>query len=241
MTTNYRFSLSNNNNILKLPTSLGIERITNMSFNNETLVEDQEKESTNNLWINHMAPPEVENFYWFNKRRKLFIDFNVDEALMEYERFILKWNMEDKGKKQEDREPIWIYLMNYGGDADLMFSMVDVISLSKTPVYTVNLGQCCSAAALIFLAGHKRFMLPGASMLLHQGSGEIQGDAGKVLDQAEAYKVILKRMNDFIRERTKINPRLLQKKKSNDWTIDAKFCIENGVCDRIVDSIDELV
>ena len=188
-----------------------------------------------------LPAPEVVNFYWFNNKRKLFIDFEVDDSMMEFERFILKWNIEDKDKAPEEREPIWIYLMNYGGDAHLMFAMVDIITVSKTPVYTVNLGQCSSAAAIIFLAGHKRFMMPGASVMIHRGSSAIEGDADKVLDQAASYKLMLDKMNKYILERTNISPRLLNKKRASDWEIDAKFCLENGVCDKIVESIDEII
>lgn len=188
-----------------------------------------------------LPAPELVNFYTFHKHRKLFIDFEIDDSTIEYEKFIINWNMEDKDKAPEEREPIWIYLMNYGGDAHLMFSMVDIIELSKTPVYTVNLGKCCSAAAIIFLAGHKRIMLPNSSVLLHQGSNEIQGDAGKVLDQAEAYKAMLDRMNKYIVKKTNISPRLLNKKRSSDWIIDAQFCLENGICDKIAETIEDII
>lgn len=213
-----------------------------MTVKNETidineLIEDVVKPAD----ASGLPDPEVVNFYWFNNRRKMFIDFEVDDSMMEFERFILKWNIEDKGKEPEKREPIWIYLMNYGGDAHLMFAMVDIIAMSKTPVYTVNLGQCASAAAIIFLAGHKRYMMPGATMLIHRGSGAIEGDADKVLDQAASYKAMLDKMNKYILERTNISPRMLSRKRASDWEIDAQFCIENGVCDKIIESIDDII
>lgn len=87
-----------------------------------------------------------------------------------------------------ERKPIWIYLHNYGGNFDLEWSLIDVITASKTPIYTVNMGVCASAAADIFIAGHKRFMLPNARVMIHQGSTSLCGDTQKVFDAIDDYK-----------------------------------------------------
>lgn len=188
-----------------------------------------------------LPDPATFNFYWYADRRKLWIDMEVDASIVEFERMILRWNLQDSGKPPEEREPIWIYLMNYGGDADMMWSMVDIIELSETPIYTVNMGNCSSAAAIIFIAGKKRFMMPGAKVMIHEGSGEFEGDATKVLDHAAAYKAMLARMNKFILDHTNIQPRMLSKKRSNDWEIDAKTCLEYGVCDVIPKSLNDIL
>lgn len=191
---------------------------------------------------NYKLPdPATFNFYWYADKRKIWIDMTVDATIVEFERMILRWNYEDRDIPAEERKPIWIYLMNYGGDADFMWSMVDIIRLSKTPIYTVNLGNCSSAAAIIFIAGKKRFMLPGSKIMIHEGSGEFEGDATKVLDHAAAYKAMLARMNKFILDNTNIPPRTLNKKRSNDWEIDAPTCLEFGVCDVVPESLDEVL
>ena len=173
--------------------------------------------------------------------RRIWLDLTVDDAVLEYVRNILRWNIEDLGKPPEERDPIWIYIFNYGGAADFMWMLSDVIGISETPIYTVNMGQCCSAAALIFMSGHRRYMLPAASVLIHEGSGEISGDAVKVIDQAESYKSMVKRMHKFIIEHTKIPSATLTKKKNNDWELNGETCLKYGVCDRIIESISEIL
>lgn len=185
--------------------------------------------------------PELVTWYRMNLERKIWIDLNVDATIPEYERMILLWNMEDKGKDPKDRKPIWIYLMNYGGSLDMCYSLIDTILASKTPVYTVNMGQCASAAGLIFMAGAKRFMMPNATVMIHEGSGGFAGDAGKVLDQAETYKVQIQHMKDYILSRTEIPQKLLNKKRSNDWDIPAKECLQMKVCDVIIESLDDII
>ena len=173
--------------------------------------------------------------------RRIWLDLAVDEQILEYTRFILRWNIEDAGKPIEERKPIWLYMFNYGGGADLMWMFTDIISTSDTPVYTVNVGKCCSASALIFMTGKKRFMLPSATVLIHEGSSEISGDAIKVVDQAESYKAMVKQMHDYILAHTNIPAGTLSKKKHNDWELDAKTCLKYGVCDEIVEHLSGII
>lgn len=174
-------------------------------------------------------------------QRKIWIDISVDAMILEYERLILRWNMQDKGIDPSQRKPIWIYLCNYGGSADMMWSFIDMIQTSRTPIYTVNMGQCASAAGIIFIAGHKRFMMPRATLMIHKGNALFAGDGQKILDQADSYKKDIKQMRDFITKYTTIPPRTLSSKQNNDWEIDAAYCLEHNVCDVIVSSLDDII
>ena len=194
-----------------------------------------------NIPENRLPLPDEISYYELEKKRKLFLDYDIDEPCMEVERMIFRWNMEDKGKPVEEREPIWIYMLSPGGYAYYMWSLVDLMEKSKTPIYTVNMGQCMSAAALIFMAGHKRFMFPRAKVLIHQGYNKIEGEAQKVMAQTASYKKELKEMQDYILSRTTIPAAMLNKKKNNDWELDAQFCLENHVCDTVVGDIDEVI
>lgn len=122
-----------------------------------------------------------------------------------------------------------------------MWMLVDAIKLSATPVYTVNLGMAASAASLIFIAGHKRFMMPTAKVLIHEGSASFAGDAGKLMDATDSYKKELKAMKEFILSNTAIPKTQLMKKRSNDWELDAAYCLENKVCDQIIQSLDDVI
>lgn len=186
------------------------------------------------------VPDEI-SYYKLEKERMYFMDYDVDEPCMELERMIIRWNMEDKGKPVEERKPIRVFIHSSGGYAYYTWSLIDTILMSTTPVYTINVGYAMSAAGLIFLAGHKRFMFPRAKVLIHQGQNKIEGDAQKVMDQTAAYKKELKEMQDYIVSRTAIPATTLTKKKNNDWEIDAQFCLENKVCHAIVNNLDEVL
>ena len=182
------------------------------------------------------------NWKMYNDRR-IWMDDEINLNVLDYERLILQFNIDDEKNNipVDQRKPIWIYLMNYGGSADLTWSLVDLIISSKTPIYTVNMGVCASAASIIFITGHKRYMMPGATVLIHEGEGQFNGDATKVFDNVEAYKKMIKRMNEYIISKTKISKQMMSRKKNNDWIIEAKECKEYGVCDTIVSTITEIL
>lgn len=185
--------------------------------------------------------PDEISYYILEKERKLYLDFDVGDDVMSYHRMILRWNIEDRGIPRNQRKPIWIYIQSPGGDLYCMWSLVDAMLLSETPVYTVNIGYCASAASLIYLAGEKRYMTPRAKLLIHEGSAALSGDATKLLDASDSYKKELKAMKDFILDRTNIPKTQLMKKRSNDWELDADYCLEHGVCHQIVTNIDEII
>lgn len=188
------------------------------------------------------APNEV-SYYVLENERKIYLDADVDEGLMDLQRMILRWNMEDlrSGVTPENAKPIWIYIMSYGGDVDYMWTIIDTIEASATPVYTVNLGVAGSAAALIFAAGKKRFMTKNAKVIIHEGSAEFKGDAIKVMDATESYAKILKAMKEYILEHSRIPRRQLMAKHANDWTLTSKQCLDYGLCERVIENLREIV
>ena len=179
--------------------------------------------------------------YSMEKERRIWIDYCVDESCLDYERLIMLWNAEDKGKPVEDRAPIWIYLHNYGGELDMMWSLIDAIEASITPVFTVNVGVCGSAGSLLFLAGHKRYMMKRAKIIFHEGSAQIAGDAVKVMDASKSYEASIRKMKEYILERTQVPKSQLTSKRYNDWEIDSGYCLEHGVCDVVIASLDEVI
>ena len=188
-----------------------------------------------------LPAPDTVTYYVFEKERKIFLDSDIADDTIEIAKMIMRWNMEDKGLPPERRRPIWLYIMCYGGDLDYTWNMCDAIKTSDTPVYTVNLGVAASGASLIFISGRKRFMLPTAKVLVHEGSAEVKGDAVKVMDATDSYKLALRKMKEYILAHTKIPARLLNRKRNNDWEIDAATCLEMGVCDEIVTSLDTIL
>lgn len=188
-----------------------------------------------------LPEPDVVNLWKLINERKFYLDFEIDENVMGLQRAIFLINEQDKDIEPENRKPIWVYIMSPGGYIDYTYALIDVIKMSKTPVYTVNLGFASSGAGLIFMSGHKRFALPSSKVVIHEGSTEVKGDATKVMDAMDSYKEDLKRMKEFVITQTQIPRNLLFRKRSNDWTLNAEDCLKYSVCDKIVESLDEIM
>lgn len=77
---------------------------------------------------------------------------------------------------------IALYINCPGGSVTAAFAIHDTMQFVRPPVRTVALGQAASMAALLLAAGApgQRIALPSARVLLHQPSGEAQGQASDI-------------------------------------------------------------
>ena len=124
-----------------------------------------------------ILPPESDDGFYADASTTSFI---VEQ--------IIDYNRIDEGLETEEREPIRLYINSPGGDVTEGFALVSAIELSKTPVYTINMGQWSSMAFLIGITGHKRFSLPIASFLMHDGSTFAFGSTNKAQDKMDFEK-----------------------------------------------------
>lgn len=184
--------------------------------------------------------PDLLTYYKDLSDRVIWIDHDIDESVLEYGKLILRWNKEDHSIPVENRKPIKILVYSYGGDLNACFSLLSIIKLSKTPVYTYNLGVAMSAGGLILLAGHKRFCTDRSTMLIHSGSGSQSGNYEEVKAQSKDYDHAIGLMKKFIMDRTKIDQKTLNKHKALDWYIYAEEQVSLGIVDAIVEDISDL-
>ena len=98
---------------------------------------------------------------------------------------IINFNRADQGIPVEERKPIRLYINSPGGEVTEGFALLSAIELSKTPVYTINVGEWSSMAFMIGITGHKRFSLPYMTFLMHEGISFVSGSAGKAHDRAK--------------------------------------------------------
>ena len=180
-----------------------------------------------------------EQFRDLLKERKILINENIDDWVIDdIVMNIFKWNKEDKGIPVEERQPIRIYISTLGGAVDCGFSLIDAIKLSKTPVYTINIGEEYSMGFLIGLAGHKRYTLPNATFLLHDGSTGVVNSMSKVSDTAKFYSEMEERIKRYVLDNSKLTSKMYNKKYGNEWYMYPEEAIKYGFVDEIVSDMD---
>ena len=173
--------------------------------------------------------PSLKQFYEDYDNRIVWMDDEItDVNTIEISKMIIKWNKEDKDIPVEERKPIKILIFSPGGNLYATLGLIDVMLLSKTPVYTYNMGIAMSGGLLLLLAGSKRYALPRSSVLIHSGSSEQGGTYEQIEAQTEAYKKLMKIMKDYILERSEIDSRTHKKLSSKEWYlyIDFANCIK---------------
>ena len=135
----------------------------------------------------------------------------------------------------EKRKPIILYIDSIGGDVNTGMTLADVIEISQTPVYTVNVGQWSSMAFLIGIVGKKRFSYPSSLFLLHGGSIVVGGSNHKVYDQAEFWKQYdFDKIRSRVLKHSHLSAEEYDKKTRVEWLMRAEQAKEHGFIDEIV-------
>lgn len=160
----------------------------------------------------------------------------IDEAVGDAITHLIRmWNMADKGIPVEERVPIKLFIDSSGGDLTSALMMADAITLSKTPVYTINMGTAYSGGLLVFVTGHKRYSFPSASFLFHEGSTSLGSiDASKFKNYAGYYSNLIDRMKNYIIKNTKVDEELYKEKSRDDFWFFVEEAIELGFCDEVI-------
>lgn len=171
-----------------------------------------------------------------NLDRKIFINSTIEESTIDTAVYqILRFNAMDLEKSIDERKPIRVYINSLGGSIIEGFSLVDAITLSKTPVYTINLGACMSMALLVFMAGHKRYAMPRSEFLLHSGSTASFGNANAVKDQIEFESIQLEGVTkDFVLEYSNITEEEYNMNLRREWYFLPAEGKKIGVVDYII-------
>jgi len=171
-----------------------------------------------------------------DEQRKIMLNSEIDEDIVSTIVYtILRFNIIDKGKQPEDRKPIFIYINSPGGSVIDGLSLVDAITNSKTPVYTINLALAASMAFHIFIAGHKRFSMPNSIFLSHQGESASWGTASQVRERVEFESNELANViKSHVLTHTNIDDKLYEHKYKTEWYFLPKVAKEVGVVDYIV-------
>lgn len=180
------------------------------------------------------------------EERRLYINNGIDEEVVDTIVYhIMRYNREDKSVDVKSRKPIILYINSNGGSVPDGYAVIDAIMNSITPVYTVNQGYCYSMGFLIFLAGHKRYCMPSATFLMHDGSTMTWDSTAKAKDRMDfETRQVEEYTKKYIMSRTSIDEKLYDEKYRVEWyfyPIEAK---QNGVLDYIVGvdcTIDEIV
>ena len=188
-----------------------------------------------------VADPELLFYYEDLNERVWNLVSEVDDSLLDFARHVIRWNREDRGIPIEERKPIRLYINSPGGDLNIFYTVKDIVEMSKTPIVAVNLGMAYSAAALLFLSCHERYMLKSSKILLHLGSASLGGSYLDLMSAVADYQEQVESFVSAIQEKTTYTPDEIESNIASDWYIDAEDALAHCASTNIIDDIDELL
>jgi ATP-dependent Clp protease protease subunit len=137
---------------------------------------------------------------------------------------------------------IRLLINSIGGSVPGMLAIRDCMRAIPNDVVTVNLGMAYSAGQFLLSAGTpgKRYMLPHAKVLLHQGSGGIGGTAMDIAIQADDLRRTRDTVIGVIAEDTGQSVEQIEHDSRRDRWFTAAEALDYGFVDHIVESAEDV-
>lgn len=135
--------------------------------------------------------------------------------------------------------PVTLYINSPGGEVQSGLALYDVMCAVSCPVRTVCLGMAASMAALLFIAGNRREMLPHSRIMIHDPliGGGMGGSALSVKARADDLMRIRDVTAGVISRHTGMLLERVFELTAQDTYFEAEEAVEAGLADGIVTSL----
>ncbi len=139
---------------------------------------------------------------------------------------------------EDPDKDISLYVNSPGGSAYAGMAIYDTMQFVKPDVRTICLGMGMSAAAMILAGGAagKRFALPNAKIMIHQGSGGFRGTPADIQIAAKEILEMTRRMAEIIARHSGQPVEKVMRDIDRDRFMAAEEAREYGLIDEIVQS-----
>ena len=181
-----------------------------------------------------LPDPAMYQYYKQLKNRRIVINSEIDDTLLEYA-VIPYMEMDNDGSNK----PIEIMLSTVGGEIYNGFNLVDQIERAKTPTVIHIMSMAASMGFLIAMAGKnnpnvKTVCHPFSVGLLHSGSQYMEGSAHAVKDIFDFSQHYEEKIKEYILSHTKIDEKLYEKIERKEYWMDADEMKRLGIVDEII-------
>jgi ATP-dependent Clp protease, protease subunit len=143
---------------------------------------------------------------------------------------------------EDPRSDISLYINSPGGSVSAGLAIYDVMRLIPNDVSTLAMGLAGSMGQFLLCAGTtgKRFSLPHAQVLMHQGSAGFGGTAADVEIYAEQLERTGATMIRLISKHTGKPAETIEKDSLRDRWFSAEEARDYGIIDHIVERVDDV-
>jgi ATP-dependent Clp protease protease subunit len=143
---------------------------------------------------------------------------------------LLFLDAEDPGKD------ISLYINSPGGSSYAGMAIYDAMQYVHADVSTYAIGMAMSAAAMILCGGApgKRFVLPNAKVMIHQGSGGFRGTPADIQIAAKEILAITQQMAEIISRHSGQPVEQVERDIDRDRFMSPAEAVEYGLADQVL-------
>jgi len=131
---------------------------------------------------------------------------------------------------------IRLYLNSPGGDAYAGLAIYDAMQYVKPDVQTYCIGMAMSAAAMLLTGGAagKRFVLPNAKVMIHQGSGGFRGTPADIAIAAREILSLTRRYAEVIARHSRRDVAQVTRDIDRDRFLSPEEAVAYGLADSVL-------
>jgi ATP-dependent Clp protease protease subunit len=179
-----------------------------------------------------IADRSSEVFQQLLKDRIIFLGTTVDQAsanLICAQLLLLE--------AENNERDISLYINSPGGSVTDGLAIYDTMQYVRCDISTICIGLAASMGQFLLCAGApgKRFALPHSRILMHQPSGQMQGQAADIAIQAEQIIYLKRMMAERIAMHTGQPVERIEADSDRDRWFTAQEAMEYGFIDKVID------
>jgi ATP-dependent Clp protease protease subunit len=133
-----------------------------------------------------------------------------------------------------NHKPITIEINSPGGSVSDGMSIINTIEHIKSPVITIISGQACSMAALISIAGDRKYIYSNSYWMQHSTSDIVGDYIQYIKDRTKFLCEFESRTEKMLRNKTKLSNMDIAKIRSGELWLNADQALQKGVVDKII-------
>jgi ATP-dependent Clp protease protease subunit len=137
---------------------------------------------------------------------------------------------------EDPDEDISLYINSPGGSSYAGMAIYDAMQFVKADVSTYGIGMAMSASAMILCGGAagKRYVLPNAKVMIHQGSGGFRGSPTDIQIAAKEILEMTERMGQIIARHSGQPLEKVMKDIDRDHFMTPDEAVDYGLADAVL-------
>lgn len=144
--------------------------------------------------------------------------------------------------REDPTTDIQLYIQSPGGVIYSGMAIYDTMQQVSAPVSTVAVGITASFGTVVLMSGtaEKRYVLPNATVHMHQPLGGAQGQASDIVIAAKETQRLKDQLYELFVHHTGQPRERIEKDLERDIYLNAQEAVEYGLADAVVGSVQEV-